>query len=299
MNSSYEQNLVNVNGIHVVFSSGKIAEQEEITCFSEAIDLVFCLNGSATWKIGQVTYKQSASELLFFSLGSCYKLIGTEEHTLVVRVKYPRGKILPILEKELFSCYSVDCDQLKSKLNVFGLSLVEAIFSKFKNNFDPSIAEHKFNYIQEEAAEILSAVSNFISNNYFCLQRVFPAADFKRKTKEVVSKIVHINSKDLDLEILSSKVNVSRSYLARIFKRDLGLTPSSYITAMKIDESISLIQNNNNELCNIAYDLGFSDQSHFNNIFKKYLLLTPGQSKKPLEKSFRERILYSFNKLFV
>ena len=75
---------------------------------------------------------------------------------------------------------------------------------------------------------------------------------------------------------VADTINVSRSYLIRIFKHNVGVVPNVFWRTMKINYSLSLISLKLESICEISYLLGFSDQSHFTNCFKKYLHTTPG-----------------------
>nr|WP_314896733.1 AraC family transcriptional regulator [uncultured Flavobacterium sp.] len=58
-----------------------------------------------------------------------------------------------------------------------------------------------------------------------------------------------------------------------------------YIRKLRIEKAIQLMQSSQYSLSEIAYLTGFSDQSHFNRIFKKHSGKTPTAYKKDLLKS--------------
>lgn len=67
----------------------------------------------------------------------------------------------------------------------------------------------------------------------------------------------------------------SKSYITAIFKAETGATIGEYITISKIREAQSLLKYSNKSLSEISSYLGFSSQSYFQNIFKKYSGVTP------------------------
>jgi AraC-like DNA-binding protein len=71
------------------------------------------------------------------------------------------------------------------------------------------------------------------------------------------------------LEDLMGEAYLSKFHLIRIFKKQTGLTPHAYQMQLKLNEARRLIFQNKS-LTEIAYELGFSDQAHFTNTFKKY-----------------------------
>jgi AraC-like DNA-binding protein len=71
------------------------------------------------------------------------------------------------------------------------------------------------------------------------------------------------------LDDLIEKACLSKFHLIRVFKKQTGLTPHAYQMQLKLNEARRLIFKDKS-LTEIAYELGFSDQAHFTNTFKKY-----------------------------
>jgi AraC-like DNA-binding protein len=71
------------------------------------------------------------------------------------------------------------------------------------------------------------------------------------------------------LDDLSENAFLSKFHLIRIFKKQVGLTPYSYQLQLKLNEARRLIFEDKS-LTEIAHELGFADQAHFTNTFKKY-----------------------------
>ena len=72
-------------------------------------------------------------------------------------------------------------------------------------------------------------------------------------------------------------------HLSRAIPKYLGSTLGNYLRQQKIRNAINLMMNPKLSLTDIAYQCGFSDQSHFSRIFKLYFNKTP--------KSYRKEIL--------
>lgn len=85
----------------------------------------------------------------------------------------------------------------------------------------------------------------------------------------------HIEEK-ITVSSLAGYCGLSRDHLAKIFKEEMGVNPSSYITGRKLEKAKELILGGktNGEICKI---LKFSSASHFITAFKKYCGMTPGE----------------------
>lgn len=94
----------------------------------------------------------------------------------------------------------------------------------------------------------------------------------------------HIDT-SISLKELSKKMDINPSYLSREFSRYFeDLSFGEYIRQQRIEKARELMLSSNYSLTEIAYLTGFSDQSHFNRIFKKHIGQTPSQYRKQLLK---------------
>ena len=112
------------------------------------------------------------------------------------------------------------------------------------------------------------------------------------KKSNVISKSI-ILCMDYIYNHMSSRVTVSElaeytelspSYLSRLFKKELGISISDYISEKKLEKARNLLKYSNYSLIEIANYLAFSSQSHFIQTFKKSVGLTP---KKYRDKYYR------------
>lgn len=88
----------------------------------------------------------------------------------------------------------------------------------------------------------------------------------------------------LSLKELSKGLDINPSYLSREFSKHFNdLSFGDYIRKQRIDKAIELMQDKYS-LTEITYLTGFSDQSHFNRIFKKQTGQNPSVYRKKLLK---------------
>lgn len=76
---------------------------------------------------------------------------------------------------------------------------------------------------------------------------------------------------------LAALVHLSPFHFIRIFKNTLGVAPHHYVLQLKIERAKQLIKKNENTLSAIAYDLGFADQAHLSNTFRKFAGISPSE----------------------
>ena len=83
-------------------------------------------------------------------------------------------------------------------------------------------------------------------------------------------------NENLTVNSVAKYSNLSSDYLSRIFKEEMGVNLSAYITHQKLEMSQTLLFEGYDS-DNICYLLGFSSQSHYISLFKKEYGITPGE----------------------
>jgi len=90
----------------------------------------------------------------------------------------------------------------------------------------------------------------------------------------------------LSLQQASEELEINPAYLSREFSKYFdNLSFGDYMRKMRIQKAIELMDATDYSLTEIAYLTGFSDQSHFNRIFKKQTGENPSTYKKNSQKS--------------
>jgi len=77
------------------------------------------------------------------------------------------------------------------------------------------------------------------------------------------------------LEELAAVTGLSPSYLSRLFHKEVGTTISCYIARKKVNAAKNMLKYSEYSFVDISNYLGFSSESHFIKVFKKYAGYTP------------------------
>ena len=81
----------------------------------------------------------------------------------------------------------------------------------------------------------------------------------------------------LSIKDVAKELFLHENYFSKLFKADMGLTFSAYLSRFRIEMSVALIQKGHNSITQIAYAVGFLDPLYFSKVFKKYNLCTPSE----------------------
>jgi len=79
----------------------------------------------------------------------------------------------------------------------------------------------------------------------------------------------------LDLDALTAKLGIDKSYFVRLFKATVGLPPMRYYLGLRLDTAKHRLRNGDESLRSIALDLGFHDEFHFSHQFKTHVGQSP------------------------
>lgn len=108
--------------------------------------------------------------------------------------------------------------------------------------------------------------------------------EWAKELKEIIQDQIDTNL-TLSLKEVSQSLNVHPSYLSREFSKYFdNLSFGDYIRKLRIQKAVQLLNDSSHSLAEIAYLTGFSDQSHFNRIFKKYTGKNPSEYRKKSRK---------------
>ncbi|EOD80032.1 Transcriptional regulator, AraC family [Grimontia indica] len=94
--------------------------------------------------------------------------------------------------------------------------------------------------------------------------------DVLRVREKMLDELTEIHQ----LDSLAEEAGMSRYQLIRAFRQRFGLPPHAYLMDEKIKRAKVLLREGK-EISEVAFELGFSDQAHFQRHFKKKLAVTP------------------------
>lgn len=154
-----------------------------------------------------------------------------------------------------------------------GMMLYDALYSWAKHL-------QKEKHIQQPFENLLlTAVNSFIRN------KTGPTSKIPVWAKELKDMIQDHIDTNITLKEISKGLDMNPSHLSREFSRYFdNLSFGEYIRRQRIERAIELMGDSKYSLTEIAYLTGFSDQSHFNRIFRQQTQQTPSAFRKSLEK---------------
>ena len=135
---------------------------------------------------------------------------------------------------------------------------------------------------------ILSIIARNIITRYQTEGQPVPTV-YINKADEILSYVrQHVYDIELmKIDNLAETFNMSPNYINNFFKKETGESIRQYILNYKILIAEFRLKNTSASISEIAFQLGFNDESHFTKTFKKKHELTP--------KEFREKFAHLLN----
>lgn len=99
-------------------------------------------------------------------------------------------------------------------------------------------------------------------------------------------------NEDISNKDISSACYVNVSYLYKMFKTFLNLTPGEYLLNCRLTAARNLLMNTDLPLVDVAYRCGFNSQSYFTYIFKQSVGVSPGKFRKNYLKQDDQKPLF-------
>ncbi len=87
----------------------------------------------------------------------------------------------------------------------------------------------------------------------------------------------HYTDEQLSVEALCSHIHLSPTYFSTLFKREVGMSFTAYVTKVRMEEAARLLRETDEKTYRIAEATGFSDPNYFSYVFKRHFGLSPSK----------------------
>ena len=135
--------------------------------------------------------------------------------------------------------------------------------------------------------------TSYISNFLFTIKHMQPisgASEVDGNIKKALAYIECNYQSQIKVEQLAAASCLSLSHFKNKFKDSMGMTPSEYVSFIKIEAAKQSLSNSDIAITALAYDLGFCSSDYFSTVFKKFVQLSPNE--------FRREALNNKNTIF-
>ena len=149
-------------------------------------------------------------------------------------------------------------------------------------------------FFRHNISNMVSTILSIIARNIHDGLNVDPSGikDNHTAISDILSYIrQHIYDKNrIKINAIAGQFNMSNNTISAYFKKKTGKSLHNYIVLYKIQLVKYRLEHSDFTVSEIAYQLGFTDESHLTRIFKKYVSSTPKKYRllKQIENSKKE-----------
>lgn len=276
VSSQINQNIITNGCLQIIYVNGcniDSQSRQPIKAYTEHLDIIIVFDGEITLKVFNQTSKLESGDLFFCSRSTYTEIHSNNSAFSFARLRFIKDKLPNGIITSRFAASLLQSEIIKQKIFNHCISYV-GYFETSQEKMDESEAR----MLHQENLEILSILNIMINQqhqNLSIIENKIAGVDLLVNAIDLfednVEKTPKINS-------IVDKLGISHSYFVRTFKRYVGATPNNFSQTLKVNYSLSIISQKVESLCDISYLLGFTDQSHFNNVFRQHLQLTPGDA---------------------
>ncbi|UUF13470.1 MULTISPECIES: AraC family transcriptional regulator [Flavobacterium] len=232
--------------------------------YHEHAYFTFILEGNVIEGNKKEVYNCSPGSLLFHNWQDAHYNIKPDGFT--------RGFHLEI-EKHWFENLSLNSENLEGSSKILDPDIKLLMYKVFR------ASKIDDNSTDISTQILLLEIISRLQNNFKTV------LDKKPKWVTTLDEILHEQfAEPLTLEYLASILNIHPIHLSRDFSKYFHCNLGEYIRKLKVEKALSLMSSQNQSFTEIAYQCGFSDQSHFNRCFREMNEINPSEHKKILFK---------------
>lgn len=85
---------------------------------------------------------------------------------------------------------------------------------------------------------------------------------------------------ELSVDVLCQHLNVSATYFSTLFKRETGITFINYLTNVRMEKALQMLNTTEEKTYNIAEKVGYTEPNYFSYVFKKHYGISPSNYRK-------------------
>ena len=212
------------------------------------------------------------------------------ETEMLSYIEYGRTDLLQNALGKLFNSggdipeVSSDVEHAMKKLFIVNVGVVSR--TALKGGIDYGTMTEMSTYYLKKIDEVsgFNEISNLIYKMFMsfahvvAMQKQIPTNTMiTGKIRQVV--FAHINEK-ITPTLISEIINMDLSYICRHFKKDTGMTISTYINHVKISECRRLLSTTDLSILDISIRLGYTSHNYMSTMFKKIVGMTPEDYRK-------------------
>ena len=177
----------------------------------------------------------------------------------------------------------VEFDGLKARESVkkTGLKVNQPVYTSADVSETNRMIDALNNMVNNPTSPQLELMANF----YFFMNGLIQSSSTRKQeagdsvrdfyVQEAIKFIQRNYWKDISIQDIADHCNIHRSYLSRIFKASIDVTPQEFLIRCRLDVACELLKTTGNSVGEISQMVGYPNQLNFSRAFKRKMGQSP------------------------
>lgn len=238
--------------------------------------LIYCINGKGFFKLGGVQHAVCENQFFVLPAEEPHQYWADEESPWSIYWVHFKGSKAVSIFKQLNDVNQISLNDHSRMQDRIGF------FDELLNIMESELKESSVDYVN------MSINHLFATFLYIDEYRAAKYPVQKANYTSFISLATHYMNenieKHLTLEDMAAHFGYSKSYFYRLFYKETGYAPITYLQNIKIKRAAELFANTSLKVNQVALKMGFDDPYYFSRLFKKVMGVAPVSYKKALGK---------------
>ncbi len=154
------------------------------------------------------------------------------------------------------------------------------IINSFKRKNGIEVSEVYRDYEEIRGKDTIEDMEDFISKSSLDAIEEVSQVNIRNLDdglNRIVEYIDNNYTEDLSLKKFAKELYLSEGYLSKRLKEILGMSYSEYITFLRIEKAVELLQSGEYKVVDVAKKVGYSDYRYFSKVFKRQIGILPSE----------------------
>ena len=140
--------------------------------------------------------------------------------------------------------------------------------------------EHPGADIDGEVENLLSAAIESSMASAVGTSRVSPTPTLNHRLRSAIAYMREHVNEPIGVEEIAAKVGLSRGHFFALFRDQLHTTPQVFWSAVRVEEAVRRLVQQEQPLTSVALDLGFSSPGNFSRFFRDHMGVSPSRFRQ-------------------
>ena len=277
MAKAYHEALHPLGNLGIQVSIAALENTHIPAHWHEAMEILFCLNGSVCVHIEHEHLTLQRNQLIVFDSKEFILFILILSYIcsyVSMLIKKQLSVYCPNLELYHIKCRPVSLDDSKSTQYIHLCQLA--------HDLTRTNVENKNTSAMRSDGTALLMLADLI--RYFSVYSLPGTTTGTGQSNDILRKIIsYVNehyTEKLSLEEVANQVGFSREYFCRFFKQHMGITFLRYLNEVRISHAGRILMNTDKSISEVMQESGFTNQTYFLTVFsKRFYGMTPRQAR--------------------